>query len=57
MHRCKPNRLASNISKQMFAVGFVICVQHVPQVSGDILDYPVCRDIILGGVFKIISVD
>lgn len=40
----------------MFAVGFVICVQHVPQVGGDILDYLVCRDIILGGVFQILSV-
>lgn len=40
----------------MFAVGFVICVQHVPQVGVDILDSLVGRDIILGGVFQIISV-
>lgn len=40
----------------MFAVGFVICVQHVPQVGEDILDSLVCSDIVLGGVFQIISV-
>lgn len=40
----------------MFAIGIVICVQHVPQVGGDILGFRVCRDIILGGVFQTISV-
>lgn len=40
----------------MFAVRFVICVQHVPQVGRDTLGCRVCRDIILGGVFQIISV-
>lgn len=40
----------------MFAVGFVICVQHVPQVGGDILDSLMCRYIIQAAVFQIISV-
>lgn len=52
----RPNRLASNISKQMFALGIILCVQHVPQVGGNILGSRVCRDIILGGAFQTIRV-
>lgn len=56
LHLCRPNRLASNISKQMSVVGIVICVQHVPQVGRDILGPRVCSNIILGEVFQTISV-